>query len=182
MNAHKRPPPLDIRHAIQAQVQLQGQTLLSEFERLAQEAKGLGLENPVKWVARLAPREDAAGRSSVWLQLQVSTALAQTCQRCLEPVQVAVEIDRAFRFVDNEETALQEDEQCEEDLLVTSRSFDLCSLIEDEVLMALPLIARHEVCPVPVKLTVADPEFEAQAEPPNPFAQLAQLKGKGSPR
>ena len=152
--------------------------MLSKFERLAQESKGLGLENTVDWSVRLGPRVDASGHSDIWLQLQVRTRLSQTCQRCLEPVDVAVEVDRDFRFVDSEDTALAQDEQCEEDLLVVSRAFDLTGLIEDEVLMALPLIARHEVCPVSVKLQVVDAEFDAPADKPNPFASLAQLKGK----
>jgi len=46
------------------------------------------------------------------------------------------------------------------------------------VLMDLPLVPRHDICPVAVKLAVADADFEVAAEKPNPFAQLAQLKGK----
>lgn len=178
MNFLKLPPVLDIRHAAQTELHLEGQSLLSNFERIALESQGLELENTVKWSMQMAPRADAAGHSSLWLQLQVSTALAQTCQRCLEPVLVSVDIDRSFRFVDTEETALLEDEQSEEDLLVISPTFDLASLIEDEVLMDLPLISRHEVCPVSVKLSVADVEFHAQAVKPNAFASLAGLKDR----
>jgi uncharacterized protein len=32
--------------------------------------------------------------------------------------------------------------------------------VEDELLMALPYIPRHESCPVQVKMEVADPGFE----------------------
>jgi len=39
-------------------------------------------------------------------------------------------------------------------------------------------VPRHETCPVKVKLVAADEDFEMPAEKPNPFAVLAQLKGK----
>ena len=61
-------------------------------------------------------------------------------------------------------------------MLVTSRDFDLAALVEDEVLLAMPLVPRHEVCPVKVKMAAADIDFEAPVEKPNPFAMLAQLK------
>ena len=58
------------------------------------------------------------------------------------------------------------------------RDFDLRALIEDELLMALPVAPRHEVCPEPVRLSVSDEGFEAaQSERPNPFAALLRLQG-----
>ena len=69
------------------------------------------------------------------------------------------------------------DPDAPEDVLVISSEFKLLDLIEDEVLMALPVVARHDTCPVEVRLTVADPGFEAAAaEKRNPFAVLAELK------
>ncbi len=177
MNQHQLPPHIDIKHAAQADLHLAGHNLLSNYERLSQEAQGLGLENHLDWTAHLELRQDAAGQATHWLHLTVSTLMPQTCQRCLGPVDIPITIDRLFRFVESEAVAEEQDDESEEDLLVTSREFDLSSLIEDEVLMELPLIPRHEVCPVAPKLAVADADFEAASEKPNPFAQLAQLKG-----
>jgi len=45
--------------------------------------------------------------------------------------------------------------------------------------MALPLVPRHESCPVEIKLEAVDPGFEsALAEKRNPFAVLANLQNK----
>ena len=64
---------------------------------------------------------------------------------------------------------------------MTSRQFNLAGLIEDELLMALPLVPRHEVCPPGLKMAVADPNFDAQEpEKAHPFAALAKLR-RGSP-
>ena len=101
-----------------------------------------------------------------------------TCQRCLGPVDIPVVVDRDFRFVSSEEQAEAEDEEAEEDVLALSREFNLQELIEDEMLMELPVVPRHEICPTEVKLAAQDVDFEAaQAEKPNPFAALAGLKG-----
>ena len=62
-------------------------------------------------------------------------------------------------------------------MLVLSQDFKLIDLIEDEVLMALPGVPRHEECPLDVKLAVVDPGFDAAlAEKQNPFAVLATLR------
>jgi uncharacterized protein len=47
---------------------------------------------------------------------------------------------------------------------------DLLALVEDEVLLAMPLVPRHENCEPPVKAGVDD-EI-------SPFAVLRQLRGK----
>ena len=139
---------------------------LSKYERLMQETKGLGADFAVEWVARGALRPGANGQDQVWLHLTVGASVPLTCQRCLGPVDVALSIDRDFRFVGDEKTAETEDDESEEDVLVLSRDFDLQSLIEDEL------------CPGNVKLSVVDPDFEAVApEKANPFAILAKLQG-----
>jgi uncharacterized protein len=62
-------------------------------------------------------------------------------------------------------------------VLVLSRNFNLAELVEDELLMALPVAPKHDVCPQPVKLQAADADFvDAPEEKPNLFAVLEQLK------
>ncbi len=180
MIEHKHPPKLDVKHAAQSSVQLVGQDKLSNYERLTHETQGLGGENALNWSARAELRVDQAGHESPWLHLTVDVVLPLICQRCLGPVDIAVQVAQDFRFVESETVAEQQDDESEEDVLVISREFDLAELIEDEVLMALPLVPRHETCPVAVKLAAADADFEEASEKPNPFALLAQLKAKGS--
>ena len=71
---------------------------------------------------------------------------------------------------------MAQDEESEEDLLVNSAQFDLLELVEDELLMALPVSPKHEKCPGDLKLSAADADFETASDRPNPFAKLAQLK------
>ena len=63
-----------------------------------------------------------------------------------------------------------------DDVLVISRDFDAMALVEDELILSLPLVPLHEVCPETLPMSVADPAFEAAAERPNPFGVLAAMK------
>ena len=173
------PPKFDVRQAAEASRILAGQNLLSEYERLMAETKVLGAQNVLSWSAQAERRQDAAGQTQNWLHLNVVVSLPLTCQRCLGPVDVGLQIAREFRFVASEEVAEQQDDDCEEDLLVQSREFDLAGLIEDEVLLALPLVPRHDACPQAPTLSAVDADFDDGAPAkPNPFAVLAGLKGK----
>ena len=178
MIEHQHPPKLDVRHAAQSSAHLSGHDLLANYERLMHETQGLGSENTLNWSAQAGLRADQAGLAGDWLHLTVATTLPLVCQRCLGQVDVLVQVAQDFRFVASEAIAEQQDDEADEDLLVTSRDFDLAGLIEDEVLLALPLVPRHDTCPVAVILAVADADFQEAPEKPNPFAQLAQLKGQ----
>lgn len=158
-----------------------GEERLAGFERLMQESHGLGAETLLSYQVQGSMRQDAAGQDEPWIHLSAHTTLALTCQRCLGPVDVPVAFERDFRFVASEELAAVEDEESEEDVLVLSKSFNLLELVEDEILMAMPAVAKHAVCPKPVKLQAVDAGFDEEPAPkPNPFAVLQQLKDKGA--
>jgi uncharacterized protein len=160
--------------------QLVSEVPLAQMERLREETQGAPDAVAVHFEARGTIESDAAGVDEPWLHLSGSTVLTMTCQRCLTPVDVDVQFTRDFRFVATEALAEIEDEESEEDVLVLSREFHLLNLVEDELLMSIPAVPKHEVCPKPVKMAVADADFvDAPEEKPNPFAALLQLKDKG---
>jgi uncharacterized protein len=179
---HESPPThLDIKAFAHSESHLAGQNTLSKYERLMHETQGLGVDLMLNWSALGELRTDEAGVGQVWLHLTVDVSLPLTCQRCLGSVDIAVSVNQSFRFVDSEEAAEEQDEESEEDVLALSQDFNLSDLIEDEVLMALPVVPRHDECPVALKLEVEDPDFEtASAEKRNPFAVLATLQGNKS--
>ena len=97
----------------------------------------------------------------------------------MEPVLQQVQSDRWFRFVEDEATALLEDDESDEDLLVFEPKLNLLVLVEDELILSMPLIPMHDVCPDPVTFAAVDPGFErALAERERPFASLAGAKGR----
>ena len=178
---------LDVAGLAQANGYLKGLNSLQKYERLMQESCRLEADLTAKesivwradgeWVENAG--ELAKVKPQVWLHLTAQTHLPQTCQRCLAEVSAHLEVVRSYRFVADEATAEAEDDGCEEDLLAISREFNLLALIEDELLMALPQVPMHDICPVQPKMAAVDEDFEADgsAGKPNPFAVLAALKG-----
>lgn len=176
------PDRLDMRAFAQAGAQLALDEPLYQFDRLLAEvppgADAAG--GAVSWVAEAELRPGARGAEpSVWLHLRAHARLPLACQRCLAPVPVALDVDRWFRFVADEATAAEEDEDSEEDVLALEPRPNLRELIEDELLMELPLVPMHDTCPQPVVMAVGaiDDAVDADALPrKNPFAELAKLK------
>jgi uncharacterized protein len=100
----------------------------------------------------------------------------------LAPVSLFIEAQRRFVFVKTEAEAEALDEEVPEDcdVLVLTKALNVQELIEDELLLALPLVPRHDpACPEPLIVVPGHDEPGAdQEEPePHPFAVLAKLKG-----
>ena len=158
-------------------IPLAGTTLLQNMERLAQETPALQPDLAVNWQANAELRAGSGSDADLWLPLQATATLPLTCQRCMGLVETPIAVDQWYRFVATEEIAMAEDDQSEEDLLVMAPQFDLLAVLEDELLMALPLVPMHDHCPAAPVLSVGNVELvNAAAEKPNPFAVLAQLK------
>ncbi|MFN9775909.1 MAG: YceD family protein [Burkholderiales bacterium] len=169
-----------------------GEVPLAGLERLG--SLLTSVDGALAW--RLAGRSElgADGSRSPLLHLGLRAAVAMRCVRCLEPVAVPLEVERDYRLVATEAQAEREDaDEDDVDLLVSSRRFDLASLVEDEAIMALPPAPRHDDCTAPrVEDAPADhraapAEGEGQVEGQgeggdaaperrNPFAALAALK------
>jgi uncharacterized protein len=177
MNREFAPTRLDVAGFAAEEGTLAAVDLIAKYPRLVSELADPAEDIAVRWEADGAQRAGATGGPVPWLHLVASAVVPLVCQRCLTPVETGLEVDRWFRFVPDEATAEAEDDASEEDLLVTSRDFNLQELVEDELLMEIPVTPVHEVCPVPVKLSVADADFEeSEAAKPSPFAVLGALR------
>jgi uncharacterized protein len=181
MKQESPPNHMDVKAFAQSGNEIAGVDSLFNYERLMLESKGLGADRMLNWSVRGEFPSDEAGSAQIWLHLGVTVSLPMICQRCLGPVDIDVAVNRSFRFVEGEDAAEAQDEEAEEDVLALSRDFNLAELIEDEVLMDLPVVPTHEECPVHVKLSVADSGFDAAIiEKRNPFGVLASLQPKKS--
>ena len=158
---------------------LSGATPIQAMPRLAHETQGLQPDNSVQWQAVAELRERNGAEPDVWLHLEAKASVPLTCQRCMHAIAIPVKVDQWYRFVATEDIAMAEDDESEEDLLVTEPQFDLLALLEDELLMDLPLVPMHEQCPVTLPALAAVVEAPLATDvKPNPFAVLAQLKKK----
>jgi len=131
---------------------------------------------PVRWSAQGELRPVSGGAPQPWLHLMVDCTVTLQCQRCLQPMASALAVDRWFRFVADEDEAARLDEEVDEDVLVASHAFDLSALVEDELILALPIVPRHETCPEPLLPGPDSADAAEAAETPHPFAALAALR------
>jgi uncharacterized protein len=171
------PQHLDLLSFARDAARLDGEVGLADTPRLADEQFGDSLTSgPVMWHLQGRTVAQSGAADQVWLDLSAELNLPMQCQRCLTPVLQTLQAERSFRFVVDEATAAALDDESEDDVLVLSRDFDALALVEDELILSLPLVPLHDECPEAVPMSAADPEFEAAAERPNPFGVLAGLK------
>jgi len=171
----RKPDPTRLEVAAMAAegASLSGQWAAPELERwhaMQTPAPGAAPE-PVQWRVRGEQRRAAGRPLQTWLHLHVETVAWPTCQRCLQPFSEALVVDRALRFVDGEARAEALDADSEDDVLALVPALDLRTLVEDELLLAWPIVPRHEQCAAPGYR--ADDDAEPSA---NPFSALASLK------
>lgn len=175
---------LDVAAFAAAAGQLSGQWPGESLTRLA-EMQVPPQDQPmpvVHWQVQGQRMAVAGGEAELWLQLKADTSVWLTCQRCLQPFEVPLTIDRRIRFVRGESQAEALDAESDDDVLALARSTNARELLEDELLLALPLVPRHEVCPQPLPMAVGADVPEDEPARPNPFAALQALKsgpGKG---
>jgi uncharacterized protein len=170
------PRRLDVAAAAAAGATLSGQWQLADLPRLAADAIGQG-DLPVEWSAVLEQRRVSGGPPQVWMRLQARTRVWSKCQRCLQPVALDLQVDRPLRFAPTEDEAAAIDADSEDDVLAMDSRLDLRSLVEDELLLALPLVPKHEECAAPLSVAGSpDAEGVDTARTRQPFAALAALK------
>ena len=147
-------------------------------------------------------QDDGTEAAQPYLRLALHGAAWLDCQRCLAPYEQHFDVEATYRLVATEEEAeefpLDEDEL---DVIVGSRQFDLVELIEEELLLSLPLVPKHDVCPQVHESLVSGAAGEHASDPsddesenedpaagaadegdtgkPNPFAALEALKRGG---
>ena len=176
------PTRLDVAAFAKDAGSLEGQTPLASLERLSDSAHPdarPAAADMAHWTVQGESRPVRGGQPEVWLHVAAQARVSLICQRCLAPIETPLDAQRSFHFVSDENTAAQLDADSEDDVLAMTRSLDVIALVEDELLLALPLVPRHEECPQPLPMAHGDDEADEVA--PNPFAALAALKRGGPP-
>jgi len=93
---------------------------------------------------------DARGRPS--LDFSAEAALGVLCTRCLRPMPVVVEVQQTLAF-DNAEIDDELDLDTVETLPMVQH-LDLVELLEEELLLALPMLPKHDACEAPGPATI----------------------------
>ena len=109
----------------------------------------------------------------------VNAAVTLTCQRCNQPFAHQVNTTFCFSPVVTDEQAEALPEAYEAVYLNEFGEVDLLAMIEDEIILSLPIAPVHD----PEHCEVSETEqvfgkLPSEAEKPNPFSVLASLKRK----
>lgn len=150
---------------------LEGVLVLASLPRLAAELEHAEGEVSVALAAGI----DAQGLRFITGRLQ--TGIALICQRCLGPLQWPLDIAVSLALVRNETMADRLPEQYEP-LLIADGLISVADLVEDELLLALPLIPQHDQirkCEIHADQALAASEPVPNAGQSQPFASLASL-------
>lgn len=150
----------------------------------AQEAKELKGSIPLAQLSRLHDQlADTSGEvhwhieggvdrlQRLWLYLEVTGDLQLVCQRCLTGVPWPLHSETVLTQFTSE-ADIDEAEAIDEDLegMLIDPALDIEALVEDEILLALPIAPTHTQC------SDKDALAKLASDKPNPFAVLAQLK------
>lgn len=179
MRERINPRTLDIATLCRDGELLKGSLRLTDLSRLGGSLFGSAdADAHAAWSAQATQKPVTGGDAERWLHLSAQAEVTLQCQRCLQAMHQTLAVDRRFRFVRNEQDAARLDEEIEDDVLELPARLDLLDLLEDELILALPIVPRHEgECPQPLPMATAPLAEEAA---PNPFAKLAALRSAAS--
>lgn len=164
------PPHIDPRKLADRAASLQGELSLSQLQRLAE-----SLEDD-QGVVRASFSFGRDEQRAAVIHSQLDVDVKMICQRCLEPVVLPIHSECDYAVV-NEGASSQHLPKGYDVLEVGEDPLDLLALVEDELLLALPIVPLHdpEICQPPVGPDEPEPS-EDEVTRSNPFSVLAQLK------
>ena len=106
------------------------------------------------------------------------TSVNIDCHRCLEPMQLPLKAELDVEIVWSEDSARNVPRDCDP-WVVETESADIIALVEEELLLALPIVNYHpeEECTSTVGYSTGEELAAEKSDRSNPFEILGQLKG-----
>jgi len=154
--------------------EISGVTPIDRFERLTEDLPEQA-DTTVSW----SVKGELDSRGQHFLRVSVKAEPTLECQRCLKPLQWPVEAENRLQVV-RSEAALEDEgvhDADSDDLverIVGSPRLDILALVEDEIILSLPYVPKHDVCPSLPEPLQEEPDTETSK--PSPFAALSKLK------
>ena len=107
----------------------------------------------------------------------MDTTVHVACQRCLQDMDLDLHCNLALLVFDSEQE-LQALPESQDGVVMTEDGLDVVALIEDELILSLPMIPMHADTGCNLVLNELKQGEAAATERSNPFAVLAGLKDK----
>lgn len=155
---------------VERQAVIEGVYAVSDLERVRAAVFDTGGEFKV----RLAFHRDAA-RHGVIVGHLTGTVTLQ-CQRCLEAMALDLDIRPQLGLCTSEAEAERLPDELEP-LIVGDAPLNIREVVEDEILLALPIVARHaRACG---QVAAAEPEGPTDEDTRRPFRDLRKMLDEG---
>jgi uncharacterized protein len=145
---------------------LQGVSPVRDFPRL----RGLLHADAGDMEYMVSGKRDREGRPA--LRIELRGTLILSCRRCLEPLDFPVVLDTLLTLSRRESEGDGDPVDSDIERVVAGREMAVRELLEDELLLSIPLAPCHTAC-------VAEPA--GGSERSSPFANLRGLLGSDRP-
>lgn len=175
MATHRVPRHADFRKLAVFGGQIDGAVELDDLPRIRAESMDPG--SGAQATVQLRFRVDDEGYKVIEGRVQANLSLQ--CQRCLGPMTLPVDAEVRLAVVWGEEE-IPSLPQRFEGIVVGEGLGDLHELVEEELLLAIPLAPRHPEGECVLRQTVDSDDVADDDERENPFAVLAKIKGSSS--
>ncbi|MHB8455139.1 MAG: YceD family protein [Acidiferrobacterales bacterium] len=152
---------------------LEGEIALEEMSRLRE----LCLTSAAR--VRVSLKFEHSAQGTRIMQGVITTRLDLACQRCLKAVTQEIEVALSLILLRTGESPATLAE--ETDFLEIAAPISLSAMVEDEIVLALPIAPRHPegICTSAQSGAIRPPvPVLAAKEPARPFSALADLKRK----
>jgi uncharacterized protein len=169
---NKLPTYIDPKRLGIAGTRLKGSVALTPMSRLHELLHDIQGEIHIDWLFELDDKQRPTIRGRIRAQL------IQLCQRCLEPMPTEIDTQIALVVLTHEPNQNDQLLAGFEAITLESTPVLLTILVEDELILALPLIPKHSTCPSNnSQLDSSSPKKDFSVQK-NPFHILNQLKIK----
>ncbi len=164
------PSHVDPRKLADRATVLDGELEQGRFVRLC---AATGAESGSRPVVRIKLSFGRDEQRTLVIHSELDTEVSMVCQRCLEPVRLPVHSECDYAVV-NEGASSRHLPKGYEVLEAGEDPLDLLALVEDELLLALPIVPLHD--PNDCQTPGSPQPQEEPVERSSPFSVLAQLK------
>ena len=89
-------------------------------------------------------RGGVTGYGKLYLRISVAGKLQVVCQRCLGPLLVSIAVDVELQLAGSLREIVEADDNI--DRVLASKTMNVAQLVEDEVILYLPVVPKHENC------------------------------------
>jgi uncharacterized protein len=156
--------------------EIEGEVELAKLSRLSE------VLADTSGTVKIAMQFDVDDTGTPFMKGHFETVLSLTCERCMQAMQMPMSIDTWLGLVKHEKLIDALADQYEAWVIEdTNTPIDPILVVEDELILALPLVPKHDSDCLPKEALESKDDStknEVPDKPASPFAVLADLKSK----